>query len=150
AGVTDRAGRAMTTKPRGAFRTGVHTAQQHDSATQHVMGAAVFIDDMPEPPGWLHAALVLSPLAHGKLRRIDTGQAVRAPGVAAVVSARDIPGRNDIAPILPGEPLFPGALVEYAGQPVAAVAARTQDEARAAAKLVDLDLTPLAPVLSIE
>jgi len=47
---------------------GVHTAQRHDSALKHVTGQAVYIDDMPEPAGTLHAALVLSPIAHGRLQ----------------------------------------------------------------------------------
>jgi len=135
---------------RGVFNGGVHTAQPHDSTKLHVAGTAVFIDDMPSPSGLLHAALVLSPYAHGELRGIKVGEAHRAPGVVAIVSATDIPGRNDIAPIIPGEPLFATDLVEYAGQPIAAIAAKTMDQARAAAALVELDVAPLEPILSIE
>ena len=135
---------------RGTFRTGVHRALPHESAAKHVSGTAVYIDDMPEPAGTLFAALVLSPIAHGRLRAIDSTRAEHARGVAAIVTARDIPGINDIAPIFPGEPLFAEELVEYAGQPLAAVAARTLDDARAAAKLIDLDLEPLDPILTAE
>ena len=46
----------------------VHSAQRHDSALKHVTGQALYIDDMLEPPGTLHAALVLSPVASGRLR----------------------------------------------------------------------------------
>ena len=46
----------------------VHRSLRHDSALKHVAGEAVYIDDMPEPPGTLHGALVLSPVAHGKLK----------------------------------------------------------------------------------
>src|SRR4051812_31107733 len=93
-------------KPRGAFRTGVRTPQRHDSGRKHVAGTAAYIDDMPEPPGTLHAALVLSPVAHGRVRAIDTSRAKAAPGVAAVMTAADIPGKNDIAPVAGNEPLF--------------------------------------------
>lgn len=137
-------------KVRSSFRTGVHVALPHDSAAKHVTGAAAYVDDLPEPPGTLHAALVMSPIAHGRLRRIDTAKACRAFNVVAIVTAADIPGVNDIAPMVPGEPLFAEGLAEYAGQPLAAVAALTQDEARAAAKLVEIDIEPLEPVLSVE
>ena len=139
-----------TKKLRGTFRTGVHVPLPHESAAKHVSGTAVYVDDIPEPPRTLHAALVLSPIAHGRIRRLDTSKARNAPNIAAVMTVSDIPGINDIAPIFPGEPLFPESLVEYAGQPLAAVAAATLDEARAAAKLVELELEPLEPVLTPE
>ena len=136
--------------PRGSFRTGVGAALTHDSAAKHVSGAAIYIDDMSEPPGTLHAALVLSPVAHGALNGIDAAEALAQPGVVAILRARDIPGVNDAGPIGPNEPLFAESLVEFAGQPVAAVVAATLDAARAAAKLVKLDIAPRDAILSIE
>ena len=124
---------------RGLFRTGVNTAQPHDSARKHVAGAALYVDDIPEPPGMLHAALVLSPVAHGRLCGFDTSRALRAPGVVSVITAADIPGKNDIAPIAANEPLFAADVVQYAGQPVAAIAADTRDQALAAVKLVTVN-----------
>ena len=53
----------------------VHTARRHDSALKHVTGQALYIDDIPEPPGTLHGALVLSPIAAGRLRGLDLSQA---------------------------------------------------------------------------
>ena len=49
----------------------VHRSLRHDSALKHVAGEAVYIDDMPEPPGTLHGALVMSPVAHGRLRKVE-------------------------------------------------------------------------------
>jgi len=66
------------------------------------------------------------------------------------VAAGDIPGQNDIAPIVPGEPLFADGVVEYAGQPVAAVIAATLDQARAAAALVTVKVKKLPPLLTVE
>jgi xanthine dehydrogenase large subunit len=131
-------------KPRGSFRTGVGTAQPHDSAVKHVAGTAIYVDDMPEPPGTLHAALVLSPVSHGAVRRIC------ASGNVTLLRSHDIPGVNDVGPIGPGEPLFAESVVEFAGQPIAAVVAETMDAARAAAKDVVLDIEPLEPILSVE
>lgn len=130
-------------------RTAVHKALFHDSAAKHVCGTAVYVDDIPEPPGTLHAAFVLSPFAHARVDRIDVAKARRSSGIVAIMTAQDIPGENDIAPLSSGEPLFADKLVEYAGQPLAAIAARNQGEARTAAKLVELDTEPLKPVLTI-
>lgn len=137
-------------KIRGIFRTGVNASLQHDSAEKHVTGQAVYIDDMPEPTGTLHAALVLSPIAHGRIRKINIEPALRAPGVVAVILPKDIPGKNDIAPIIPGEPLFAEDIVEFAGQPIAAIAATSLDQARAAAALVQIEIEPFDPILDLD
>jgi xanthine dehydrogenase large subunit len=134
---------------RGSFRTGANTAQPHDSARKHVSGTALYVDDLAELPGMLHAALVLSPIAHGRLLGIDVSRADEAPGVVAIITAADIPGKNDIAPIAAGEPLFAADIVQYAGQPVAAIAAETRDQAIAAAKRATLHIEPLPAILTI-
>jgi xanthine dehydrogenase large subunit len=134
----------------GRIRGGVHAAVRHDSAVGHVTGAARYLDDVPTVPGTLEAALVLSPHAHARVGGIDLSRALAAPGVVAAVTAADIPGKNDIAPIRSDEPALAAGVVEYEGQPVAAIAAATLDEARAAAKLVDVAYEPLPAVLSIE
>ena len=77
-------------------------------------------------------------------------RALAAPGVVAAITAADIPGKNDIAPIRSDEPLLPADVVEYEGQPVAAIAADTLDQARAAAKLVEVEYEPLPAVLTVE
>ena len=136
--------------PLGRIRGGVHAAVRHDSAAGHVTGRAHYLDDVPNVPGTLEAALVLSPHAHARIHNIDFSRALAAPGVVAAISAKDIPGRNDIAPIRSDEPLLPTDTVEYEGQPVAAIAARTLDQARAAAKLVGIEYEKLPAVLSIE
>ena len=128
---------------------GAHLPLGHDSAAGHVTGRALYLDDMPAAPGTLGAALVLSPHPHARLKRVDFARAMAAPGVAAAVWAKDIPGVNDIGPILRGEPALPET-AEYVGHPVAAVAAATLDQARAAAKLVDMEWEILPAVLTVE
>ena len=129
---------------------GVHAPVRHDSAVGHVTGHARYLDDMPAPAGMLEAALVLSPHAHARIVGIDATRALAVSGALAVITAADIPGRNDIAPIRSDEPVLPLELVEYAGQPVAAVAAATFDAAQQASKLVDVTYEPLPPVLDVE
>jgi len=134
----------------GDIRGAVHTNMRHDSAVKHVTGRAVYIDDMPEPPGTQHTALVLSPHAHACIVSIDKSAAEAAEGVSAVVIAADIPGVNDIAPVMSGEPLLADGAAQYAGMPVAAVSADTYDQAFAAANLVQVAYEELPPILSIE
>jgi xanthine dehydrogenase large subunit len=88
-------------------------------------------------------------VAHASIRQMDLKAALGAAGVAAVVGAKDIPGKNDIAPIVPGEPLFPEQIITHAGQPLAAIAAETEDQARAAARLIVVDFEPLPPILDV-
>ena len=122
----------------------------HDSATKHVQGRADYIDDLPEPQGTLHCALILSPAARGRL--IDVGlDAVRsAEGVVNVLTAADIPGRNDIAPALNDEPLLAEDEVIYFGQPLALVIATTRDQARRAARLARPVVEKETPSITIE
>ena len=134
----------------GDIRGAVHTNIRHDSAVKHVTGRAVYIDDMPEPPGTQHASLVLSPHAYARIVSIDVSAAETAPGVSAVVTAADIPGVNDIAPVMSDEPLLAAGTADYAGMPVAAVCADTFDQAFAAAKLVRIEYEELPAILSIE
>jgi xanthine dehydrogenase large subunit len=137
-------------EPLARSRGGVHAAARHDSAVGHVTGAARYLDDVPTVTGTLEAALVLSPHAHARIRRIDLARALAAPGVIAAITAADIPGKNDIAPIRSDEPALAADIVEYEGQPVAAIAAGTFDQARAAARLVEIDYEPLPAILTVE
>ncbi len=129
---------------------GMGAALRHDSALKHTTGEARFADDAAEAAGTLHAALVLSDVAHGTLVALHTDVARAMPGVVAVLGPRDIPGANDIAAVGSGEPLFAEGLVEFAGQPLALVVATTRDAALRAAAAVRAEITPLEPVLSIE
>jgi xanthine dehydrogenase large subunit len=125
-------------------------ALAHDSALKHCTGEARFIDDLPDAPGTLHAALALSGVAHGRLAALDIAAARAAPDVVAVLVAADIPGSNDIAPTGRDEVLLADGLVEHAGQPVAIVIARTRDAALRAAALIRPQISALPPILSIE
>ena len=120
----------------------------HDSAIAHTTGAARFADDLPEPPGLLHGALVLSPVAHGRLDGLDIPD---LPGVMRVVTAADVIGPNDISGSgKGGEPLFAEGVVRHHGQPIALVLAQTRDAALRAAAAIRPDITLLPPLLDPE
>jgi xanthine dehydrogenase large subunit len=122
----------------------------HDSARLHVTGQARYTDDIPEPAGTLHAAIGVSPVAHGKLKGIDVSAVEAHPGVVCVLTAASIPGVNDVGPIQHDDPIFVHGTVEFVGQPVFAVVATDARTARKAAKLGKLDLAPLPAILTIE
>jgi xanthine dehydrogenase large subunit len=128
----------------------VHVPRRHDSALKHTTGQAVYIDDMPEPAGTLHAALILSPIAIGRLIRLDLTAAAAAAGVVAALGPGDIPGRNDVAPVGQGEPLFATDRVEFAGMPLGMVVADSLDAARAAAELAVIEIDATEAIFDVE
>ena len=122
----------------------------HESAALHVSGEAGYIDDLPEARGTLHAALGLSPVAHGKLIRIDLDLLRQQPGVVAVLTAADIPAENNCGPLAHDDPIFAADELRYVGQPVFAIIATDRELARRAASLAKKALTveTLPPVLT--
>ena len=124
----------------------VGISRPHESAHLHVAGAAPYIDDLPELAGTLHAALGLSPVAHGTLRSIDLATLRAQPGVVAVYTAADIPGPNDCGPIVHDDPILADGTVRHVGQPVFAVIATSRDAARRAAgmapQVLQIDALP--------
>jgi len=122
----------------------------HDSAALHVSGAADYTDDLPEPRGTLHVALGVSPVAHGRLNALDLALVRAAPGVVDIITAADIPGKNDVGPIQHDDPIFAEDHVQFVGQPVFAVAATSVNAARRAALLARIDIEPLPPILTID
>jgi len=120
---------------------------KHDDVLLHVRGAAHYVRDIPAPQGTLYAAPVPSPVAHGKIRKLDLAEAVAQKGVVAIFTARDIPGRNQIGNMIQDEPLLAADEVDYAGQPVALIVADSMAAARGARALIGLEIESLLPVL---
>lgn len=128
----------------------VHVAVAHDSATKHVAGRARYVDDMPEPPGLLHAYIGTSECTHGRIIGMDLSAVKQYPGVTKVITASDIPGSNDISPAHTcDEPVLASDLVQFAGQPLFAVAAETRKIARQAARLAKVEYEELPAILDI-
>ncbi|MDW7747558.1 xanthine dehydrogenase molybdopterin binding subunit [Halomonas sp.] len=149
---------ARGTEPRETESTvsrgGAGSARAHESAVKHVTGRAAYIDDIAAPADALHLALGLSPVAHGRLTRLDLAAARAMPGVVDVVAFSDVPGHTDIGPVFPGDPIFVEDEISYAGQVLFAVAAETHRAAREAVKvaIVEIDERPasLDPVAAAE
>ena len=128
----------------------VAKALPHDSAAKHVAGTAVYVDDIPEPAGLLHVQLGGSAEAHARVVKLDLEPVRAMPGVVAVLTAADIPGRNDVSPVAGDDPLFADGLVEHVGQPLFAVVARSYREARMAVRQARVEYEPLPALLDID
>ena len=123
-------------------------AYPHESAHLHVSGEAVYVDDIPEIAGTLHAALGLSTQPHAIVKSIDLTAARSASGVVAVLTAADIPGENDCGPIIHDDPILADGLVQYVGQPMFAVIADSYEAARRAARLATVEYEILPAILT--
>ncbi len=138
---------ADTTKhAAGQIRGGVGEAEPHESARLHVTGAALYTDDIPLPDGSLHAAIGLSERAHARIRRLDLDAVRGAPGVVTVLTAADIPGENNHGPVVHDDPIFATDVVEYDGQSLFAVVARSVSAARRALRLARVEYEDLEPI----
>ena len=120
-------------------------------AELRVTGAAVYTHDVTLP-GMLFAAVLRSPHAHARIIGIDVSAARTAPGVAAVITAADFPGKpyyhlggsySDRHPLAHDK-------VRFYGEEVAAIAADTLEAAQAALKLIRVDYEELPPLLTPE
>jgi xanthine dehydrogenase large subunit len=141
----------MTTPVDRSITGGVGTAHRHDSAEKHVTGRALYIDDLPEPPGLLHVQIGMSTCAHGRIVAMDLSAVRAAPGVVDILTAADIPGDNDVAPTpAHDDPIFATDLVQHVGQSLFAVVATSRQAARAAARLAHVTYEPRPAIITID
>ncbi|MFQ5696457.1 MAG: xanthine dehydrogenase family protein molybdopterin-binding subunit, partial [Terriglobia bacterium] len=111
-------------------------------ARDKVTGAGLYTDDLVLP-GMLVGKTLHSPHPHARLRRIDTRKAEALPGVKAVVTGKDYPNKYGILPIGHDEPVFALDKVRYLGDNVAGVAAVSEEVARQALELIEVDYESL-------
>ncbi|MDB5322569.1 MAG: xdhB [Phycisphaerales bacterium] len=122
----------------------------HDSAATHVTGESVFLDDLPPLAGELLAGIVPSPVAHGRIRRLDLSAARNIPGVHAVLTAADIPGHNAFGPAVKDELLIVEDEAVFLGQPLAIIAAETPAALEQARRAVIVEMEELPKLLTID
>jgi xanthine dehydrogenase large subunit len=125
------------------------TSHPHESAAAQIAGAATYIDDIAEVRGTLYAAPILSKVAHGMLRGVDSQAALALPGVRAVLLAVDVPGHKMLAAFAGDEPVFAQDTVQFVGQVIGVVVADSMALARQAARKVQPDIEPLPAVLDV-
>jgi len=138
---------AAISSPAAAQAAG--TSRFHESARAQVAGAATYVDDIPEIKGTLHAAPILSTVAHGRLLGVDASAALAMPGVRDVILACDIPGDPVLGNFSHDEPVFAQDQVEHIGQVIGVVVADTVMQARRAARKVVCHIEALPAILTV-
>lgn len=110
-----------------------------------VTGKAQYSADL-KLPDTLWGRCLRSPVAYGKIKRIDTSKAERAPGVKAVLVGSEVPGLR-IGRCIYDTPVLADGLVRFIGEKVAAVAASTKQQAEAALELIEVEYEEMEPLL---
>ncbi len=110
-----------------------------------VSGRARYTADM-QVPDMLWCRVLRSPIAHGRIKRIDPGKALAVPGVRAVLTGADLAGAR-IGKKIIDMPLLADGVVRYIGEKVAAVAADSEAAAEAAAALIEVEYEELEAVV---
>jgi xanthine dehydrogenase large subunit len=121
----------------------------HDSSIGHVTGRSVFLDDIAPARNELLVSCFGSPVAHGRIKSVDLSSAKAIPGIAALLTHKDIPGHNTFG-MLQDEHLLAADVVEYVGDPIVLIAGETLEAIEAAKKAIYVDIEELPPVLSID
>jgi xanthine dehydrogenase molybdopterin binding subunit len=123
---------------------------KHESAIQHVTGEAVYIDDIPADDRLLAGYVVYSKYARAKIKSFDLSEAKKFPGVHAVLCYKDIPGENQMGPVIKDEPCLAEGEVHFVGQAIFLIAAENEDICRQAEKKIKINYSPKSPILTIE
>jgi carbon-monoxide dehydrogenase large subunit len=132
----------------------VGSAIERREDLRFLRGRGEFVDDLTRP-GLLHAAILRSSVAHGRIRAIDTTAARARPGVHAVITAADIgepipkiPLRQEAMPAFTRfeQPVIAHGKVRYVGEPIAVVVAETAALAEDALEAIILDIESLPAI----
>ena len=112
---------------------------------EKITAAAKYTDDLDFGPASLYAAIVESPYAHAKIKKIDISQAIKMPGVLRVVTGEDFPHKFGL--YMKDRYVFARDTVRFVGEQVAAVIAKEPEIALKAANLVKVEYEEIEPVL---
>jgi CO/xanthine dehydrogenase Mo-binding subunit len=136
--------------PRTRLRVGkVGERLLRDDAVPKVKGTFDYASDL-SAPGMLWGDTLRSPHAHARVVSIDASKALALPGVHAVLTHEDVPGRKTYGLEFPDQPVLAVDRVRYVGEPVAIVAADHPDQARQALAAIEVEYEPLQPVIDME
>lgn len=129
--------------------TRVIPATDRDNVVKHTTGESVFVEDILLNDTLLHGRVVYSRHAHAVIRHIDIDKARAVPGIHVILLARDIPGANQMGPVIHDEPCLAANEVTFVGQAVALIAAETEEAALEAERQLVIEYEPLPAILDI-
>lgn len=127
----------------------VNTSCRRIRVAEKLNGSAAYGADL-HLPHMLYAKGVTSGTACAEIHAIHTEAALKVPGVRAVYTAKDIPGKKTFGIFCKDEQILAEKYVKCEGDVVAVVVADTLESARKGAKAVTVDLHELPPVLTVE
>lgn len=116
----------------------------------HITGESRFVYDMDTELTCLYGKGLFSTIAKGRITRLDTSAARALEGVRCVLTAKDIPGRNDASGFEGDEPCLVEEQVQFYGDTIALVAATSLEIAAAAVRLIEVEYEEQTPVLTID
>ena len=132
-----------------AITGGIGASPQRPDGSLKVRGEFAFASDL-WADDMLWGATLRSPHPHARIRSVDIGPALRMPGVHAVLTHEDVPGRNRYGVKIADQPVLAEDVVRYRGEPVALVAADHPEQARRAADRIEVDYEVLDPITDPE
>jgi xanthine dehydrogenase D subunit len=135
--------------PTAPVTGGIGESPRRPDGTLKVKGEFAYSSDL-WAEGMLWGSTVRSPHPRARIRSIETAEALAMPGVLAVLTHEDVPGRKTYGLEIPDQPVLAWEDVRYQGEPVALVAADHPETARRAAALVAVDYQVLDPLVDAE
>ncbi len=117
---------------------------------RHIQGLTRFISDEVKPSGMLYVTLIQSSYAHARIRKLSVERVRSMPGIFMVLTAKDIPGENQIGHLMPDEPLLADDKVIYTGQPIALILSEDPRNAELAQKKIEIEYEVLTPIITID
>ena len=122
----------------------------HDSAIKHITGESVYINDMLVSEKLLYGKVVYSKYTHAKIKKIDIKNALTVNGVKTILTYKDIPGINQMGPVIHDEPCLAENEVAFIGQAIALIAADNEFAIKEAEKLIEIEYESLGSILTLE
>ena len=116
-------------------------------AHSHVRGESIFVDDLPELKDTLYAIIFTAPYAHAKITKLDLSEAISSNGIITIISAKDIPGDNQIGGIIYDEELLVSSEFHHEGQPIALIICESELDGRKAREKIILEYSKLEVII---
>jgi xanthine dehydrogenase molybdopterin binding subunit len=122
----------------------------HESAAFHVTGTAKYVGDVAVNDQLLHGRVIYSKVSHGILISLDVSKAKALNGVYCVLTHKDIPGENNMGPVVQDEIVLAEKSLEFIGQGICLIAAKDEATAKKAEKLIVLEIEELPALYTIK
>ncbi|MCK9224508.1 MAG: xanthine dehydrogenase family protein molybdopterin-binding subunit [Candidatus Muirbacterium halophilum] len=118
-------------------------------SVEKVTGKTLYVEDI-KMSNMLYAKVFRSPVAYGKIKNLDLELAKKVPGVKGIFTYKDVPGKNIIHVIYDDQIFLASDFVKYPGQPIAVIAANSEEACKEAIKKIKLEIEELEPLLDFE